>query len=507
MLRNTNRLWRHAASCALLLVTTGVGLVGTQALAQCTPGNTLRVAHPFPIQMDVFGANQGDRFQLTLNRAVFDQLTERDDSTNDIVPGLATSWERTNDTTWVFHLRSGVHFHDGSPLTAADVKATLDYFIQQKGTLAPLLKKVTSIDAPDSSTVVFTTSTPDGTLPFSLSLFSITPASKLQGQDFSLHPVGSGPFKFVRFVPGNRVVLEANQDYWQGAPKLACLEFDAIPEASSRITALTTGEIDVTWGLTADQARQLNGNTQITLTTVPAFLNAEILINIKRPPLNDTRVRQAMAYAINKKAIADSLLGPGGSVADSVVSSSIFGAVPQTPYTYDPAKARALLADAGYSNGIQTTVLLRPQQQEQDLMLAIISDWAKVGIDVKPNAEEMATWVSDYVAQNWDMAMVFRPTLTGDADYTLGRLYTTKANRVPFANAKLDALLNEAGAAADPKQRLEYYGEAEKMIWDNAWGIYPFNLNEIYAFRSRVKGFVAAASTTPSFYSVQISGQ
>jgi len=468
-------------------------------------GDVLDVAHPFSIEMDLFGADQGGRFQLTINRAIFDRLVERDDAANAFVPGLAESWERTDDTTWVFNLREGVTFHDGTPLTSVDVKDTLDYFIEQNGTLAPLLQDVTAIETPDESTVVIRTSIANGTLPSSMTLFSIAPSELLRNPDFSVNPVGSGPFRFGSFTPGTRVDLVANADYWGGAPSVEGLVFHEIPEVSSRVTAVQTGEIDITWGLPADQVAALEGNPDLNIQSVPAFLHTEILLNVDREPLNNLQVRQAMAYAINKEAIAEFLLGPTGSIATSVVSSSIFGAVPQEPFDYDPERARELLAEAGYPDGIQTTVLLRPNEAEQQVMLAIISDWAQVGIQVDPVMEEMATWVEDYVALDWDMAMVFRPTLTGDADYTLRRLYHSEANRAPFANEELDALMDAAGAAGTEDERLEYYAQADQMIWDNVWGIFPFDINEIYVYRNSLQNFVPAASTTPAFHAVELA--
>lgn len=496
------RLRRRARAAALTAALVAMGLVAGLASAQ--EGGVLRVAHPFSIEMDVFGADQGGRFQLTINRAVFDRLVERDEAANTLVPGLAESWERTDDNTWVFHLRQGVTFHDGTPFTSADVKDTLDYFIEQAGTLAPLLQDVTAVEAPDDYTVILRTAQAVGTIPSSLTLFAIAPSERLRDPDFSVAPVGTGPFRFVEFVPGTRVELEANEGYWRGAPQLDGLVFLEIPEVAARVTALQTGEIDITWGLPADQVAALGGDPDLTVVTVPAYLHTEILINVDRPPLEDLRVRQAMAYAINKEAIAEFLLGPTGSIANSVVSASIFGAVPQEQFEYDPDRARQLLAEAGFPDGIDTTVLLRPNEAEQQVMLAIISDWAQVGIRVQPVMQEMATWVEDYVALDWDMAMVFRPTLTGDADYTLRRLYHSAANRAPFANPELDTLLDQAGAAADPEERLEYYAQADEMIWDNVWGIFPFDINEIYIFRSEVAGFVPAASTTPSFYGVSL---
>lgn len=484
-------------AAALVFVGSAAGLASAQ-------GGVLRVAHPFSIEMDVFGADQGGRFQLTINRAVFDRLVERDDAENTFVPGLAESWERTDDNTWVFHLRQGVTFHDGTPFTSADVKDTLDYFIEQAGTLAPLLQDVTAVEAPDDYTVVLRTSQAVGTIPSSLTLFAIAPSERLREPDFSVAPVGTGPFRFVAFVPGTRVELAANEEYWRGPPQLEGLVFVEIPEVAARVTALQTGEIDVTWGLPADQVAALEGNPDLNVETVPAYLHTEILINVNRPPLDSLQVRQAMAHAINREAIAEFLLGPTGSIATSVVSASIFGAVPQEPFEYDPERARELLAEAGFPVGIDTTVLLRPNEAEQQVMLAIISDWAQVGIRVEPLMEEMATWVEDYVALDWDMAMVFRPTLTGDADYTLRRLYHSAANRAPFADPDLDELLDQAGAAADPDERLQYYAQAAQMIWDNVWGIFPFDINEIYLYRSQLQGFVPAASTTPSFYGVSL---
>ncbi len=496
----------HLRSALAAAVVATVAAVTSHATA-AAPAGELRVASPFALTvMDIEGAQSGDRLVLTINRQLYDALTWFNDKTRTLEPQLATSWE-ANDEGWVFHLRNDVKFHDGEPFTANDVKATVDKVLAAKGPIKPILDGVTEVDVIDDYTVEFKTSRPLGPLPNNLAVLGIAPAKLIGNADYHSHPVGTGPFKFESFKPGQELVLTANTDYWKGTPGVEKLVFVDIPEPTTRVTALETGEIDLTWTFPSSSYDRLVKNPNLTVETVPAFISYELLFNWDVPPLNDVRVREAMAISVNSDALFKSLLGPLSAPSIGPLPSTVFGAADVGAWKYDPERAKQLLKEAGVAPGdIKLQLLGRSQKNENDVGLAMISDWAKIGIQVEPRYLELATWAKAYVAKDFDLALVTRPTNTGDADWTLGRLYLSSANRVPCANKELDSYIMEGQASADPQVRLAAYKKALTYMFKNLCGYWPRDVLEPYAWSNKVHGFVPSAATIPSFWTVTKSG-
>jgi peptide/nickel transport system substrate-binding protein len=462
------------------------------------------VAHPFPISaLDLTGALSADRAALTINHQVFDSLTRLNDETNELMPWLATSWEIVDDTTWRFSLRDDVKFHDGTPLEAADAKATIDTLMEAGTPLSSIFVGVSGVEAPDKTTLLIHADRTLGALPRNLALLGIAPADSVGDEDFTKTFIGSGKYKLDSFS-GDELVLSANTDHWDGPPNSESLVFRQIPEATARVAALQTGEVNVTWGIPPDLFASLEGQPGVETATVPGFLNYEILINWDRPPLDDLKVRQALVHAIDAESIIDNVLGGLGEPAQAPLAQTIFGSTQLEPFGYDPALAKELLADAGKKD-LNLTMLLRPQENEKQVALAITSQWAEVGINVKPEVEEIAAWTEDYVALDFDLALTIRPTLTGDADYTLGRLYLSSAERVPCANKDLDEPILAAAAATDESVRLAEYEKALDYIWTNVCGVYPIDVQEAYGWSDNVSGFVPAASSVPGFDDVTVN--
>ena len=242
----------------------------------------------------------------------------------------------------MFTLRSGVKFHDGTPLTARDVKASLDRMIAQPGPLAPLWTAVAGTDAPSDTTVRIRTKTPLGTMLSNLSLTSILPADKMNAAGFFNQPIGSGPFRVSSYRPqGDLVLAAANTAYWGPAPGVKTLTFRDIPEVASRVTALITGEIDLTYALPPDQIASLQSNNAIRIQSTPSYRYYFIWMNIKREPFTDVRVRQAMTYAVDVDPILNTLLKGSAQRMTAPIPSTVFGYAPQRPYAYDPGEGQA----------------------------------------------------------------------------------------------------------------------------------------------------------------------
>jgi len=466
----------------------------------------MRVAFSQPvISLDPFGSNNADQGLHAVDRQIFDTLVVRTDT--DYAPSLATAWTQPDATSWSFSLRSGVTFHDGTPVTADDVKASIERLATQDSPLKSLWSILDTVDAPDPATVVIHTKDPAGTVLANLTLTYIGPAAKIASPGFGANPVGSGPFKVDSFASDERVTLSANADYWDTPPTLAGLEFVAMPNAAARLTALKNGEIDATWTVSPDLVDQLTGDPSITVVRQPSYVYFFEWFNSSRPPFDNPKVRQAMWHAIDTEKIAKDLYGESAKPLTSPVPSTVFGSSTQRPYTYDPALAKRMLAEAGYPDGFSTSLMWAEDQAPllREIAQTMISQWAQVGVTVQPVGLAQATWLQRLLALDWDMDLQDNFVLTGDADYTLGRLYQSTAKRNGYANPELDTLLQKARSTTDQAQRADLYAQASKIIWDEAVGIFPFEVVDTYAVRDRVQGFTPSPSRTVLFHTVTVS--
>ncbi|GAA3119488.1 MULTISPECIES: ABC transporter substrate-binding protein [Nonomuraea] len=457
----------------------------------------------FPVSLDVQQYPAEEAVQTTVQQSL-ETLTVMKDGKPE--PKLATSWESPDDKTWVFHLREGVTFTDGTPFTAKDVKGSVQRLIDLKGSLTPLLTGIEEIEATDDHTVTFKTSSPLGTLPSTLSLVFIGQGDKVTSDAYWQKPIGTGPFVFDSFSPDDKVVLTRNDKYWGAKAKVNRLEILNMPEVSARITALNNDEVDVLAAIPPDQVPEVQDVPGIAYGNGPSYNYYFLWFNQNNKPFDNVKVRQAMLHAVDVKSIVGDLFGDLGAVGQAPITQAVFGAAQLEPYSYDPELAKKLLAEAGYPQGITTTVQwpleggpnIRPMAQ------AFISAWEKVGIKVQPQEKERATWLKDLNSLNWDMNLQTNTTGTGDADFTLNRLYNCDAKRMGYCNKDLDKVLGKARESLDQEERKTLYAQAAKIIWDDAVGLYPVDLKNNYAVRDDVKGLEMPASGRPDFSQVSV---
>lgn len=468
-----------------------------------TSAGELKVGLPAKLTtLDTQGQQSVDGVTHTAMQHILDTLVGRDNASGNLIPRLATSWEAPDPTTWVFTLRQGVKFHDGSDFTSADVKASLQRTIDQKGPQAPLWASVETIDTPDPLTVRLKTKQPVGTIPASATLLTVGPAAAINAADFWSKPIGTGPFKYVSWRADADLRVEANDQYWAGPPASKAIIFRHVPEIAARMTALETGELDFTYRVPPDQIDALKTNNDLTVQTTPSHEYYFIWMNSSRDVFKDKRIRQAMIYALDAETMAKDLLQGVGQPATAPIPPTVFGYAAQTPYKYDPAKAKSLLAEAGKPNGFETSFIWYSGAgpQDREIGQAMVAYWAAVGIKVRVDEQERATWLDNLIKLNWDMDFQTNAVTTGDADFTLGRLYHSRANRNGYKNPDLDKLLDDAAAASDQNKRKELYAQAQKIIWDDAVGIFPFDLLATFTYRKTVDGFVPTPSAFLSFY-------
>lgn len=455
--------------------------------------------------LDPYGAANGEPSTVLASRQIYDTLVINDNG--ELKPSLAEDWEQPDDNTWVFHIKEGSTFHDGSPITAEDVKYSLEQQVNSEDSpLTVLWAEYDSAEATDDHTLTINTKKPMGTMLSNLTLLFITPTDSAS-EEFYKQPIGSGPFKVDTFVPQQNLQLTGNEEYWDGAPQLTNLEFVNIPETAARLTALETGEIDVTWTIPVDQVASLEGNEDIEVINSPSYLYYFNWFNSSREPFDDPKVRQAMWYAIDTEAIVEDLYGEGGELMSSPIPDQVFGSSELEMFEYDPEKAKELLSEAGYPDGFSSSMMWSNGGGPQILELAetMMSYWSEIGVEVEPIQIERAEWIEKLVALDWDMDLQTNSVITGDGDYTLGRLYLSEADRNGYKNDELDELLIAAKEATDQDERQELYDKANEIIWEEAVGIFPLQLNQIAAVRSHVEGFEPSPSDDPQFKHVSVT--
>jgi len=480
-----------------LLATTACGGSGTADGDDAGGGGgTLTAAGPIPIEnLDPHGPSSMDAGTQLAARALFSQLVVST-GPDEFVGELATEWEPDEDTSrWTFTLRDGVQFSDGEPVTADAVVASFERVLELQGPLAGNFVDY-EVEAPDDTTVVFDAGKPDASFLAKISSFFVTPPDV--DDAFFQDPVGSGPFVLEAFTPGQELRMTPSPTYWDGAPELQELVFRSIPEVSARMTALQTGEVDVTWAMPDDQMAALQGDTSITVETAESPGVITMWMNSGEETLQEAAVRRALWQAVDFEEITAALFPETGTPADSVVSPVVLGYAPQEPVVYDPDAARAALEDAGFDFG--TTLEMQfSQPQFRQFAQAVASDLAEIGVTVEPLEKEQAVFLEDLLALSWDINIQQVGSQGYDAATNLGRLYPCAAGRTGYCNEDLDELLAAAEATGDTPEREELYAQATQIIWDDAVGMYPMFVGMPYAWREGVEGFEPAGDSLPYF--------
>ena len=470
----------------------GPGGAGTLTVANQRSFDNLDPHGPFAAteQIRLFG------------QQVFDTLVVRKDG--QLAPSVAVSWDNPEPTVWRFTLRDDVTWHDGSPLTAEDAAYSVRRQAAADSPLKSLWSALGSADADGPTTLVVRSEQPLGTVLANLSLLRLLPAGKADAPEFFRSPIGSGPFRVTSFVPGDHVELTANTTYWSGAPAAGGLLLRSIPEATTRITALESKEVQLTWPLPSDQIGRLRQNGDLRLYDSPSYQQWFNWFNCSRAPFTDPRVRQAMWHAIDTQTLVSNVFAETATVAQAPIASAVFGFAAQRPYAYDPQRARDLLAQAGLGGGFRTSLIWNRTQAPQIRQVAetFISAWREIGVEVEPQELEEAQWLERLLALDWDMDLQTNVTATGDADYTLGRLYTSTAKRLGYANPQLDTVLSDARQSVDQPERERLYGEACRILWEDAAAIWPIEMRMNFATTTDIAGFVPTPHEAPDLRTV-----
>ena len=441
-----------------------------------------------------------DAFSERIDGLIFDDLLSRGDDLN-IAPGLAERWDIPDPLTYIFRLHRGAKFHDGRPLTSRDVKWTFDTLLQGKipSTKAAIYKYVDHIDTPDDSTVAFHLKEPDATLLWNLSDGAMGIVPYGSGNEITMHPVGSGPFKFVSAETDREVVLERNDQYWAAPPKIARVRLAVVPDETTEALELRKGSCDVAINsyLTPDTVVTLERNPNIKVEHADGTRLAYLGFNLRDPMLKDVRVRQAIAYALDRRPMIEYLWRGFAQPARSILPAQSWAYNGDVPaYEHDPEKANQILDAAGYRavNGVRFHITMKTSTDANTrLMVAVMQQQLReAGIALDIRSFEFATFFSDVQHGAFQMYGLRWVGGNEDPDIFEYAFHSSKfppngANRTYYSNPKVDALIDKARREIDPKLRKPLYAEVQSILAHDLPYINLWYLDNVLVHTDRVR--------------------
>ena len=461
-------------------------------------------------------ANHRKRETETIIRNMYDGLLTRD-ANMQVVAELAESWRALDAKTYEFKLRQGVPFHDSSLFSAEDVKFTFDRLTKEGamgGQTSPrqgLLGPLQDVNIIDEYTVQFVLSEPWPLLPAMLPFQEVVSKAfveKIGDAALADQANGTGPFKLVEWRKGESVIMERFDDYYGGATDIppvgkACLDrviFKIIPENASRVAALLAGDVHIINELPPHAINQVDNNPGTQVMAVNGTRSTYLALNNQQAPFNDVRVRQAVAHALDRQLIVDKILAARATLINGILSPDAFGKNPDLPaYEHDPAKAKQLLAEAGYPDGLDIT--LDVDGANKDTAEAIAALLSQNGIRTKVTVGEANQLVSRYRTkgkpidgQMWltswgngslDPFGIFNPT----------HMTAARGNSSGYSNPELDALLEKAGVLTDPAERTALYHQAEAIANRDLPFVYLWVAQDLYGVSDKVSGWQPSADS------------
>lgn len=450
---------------------------------------------------------------VQVNTQIFDTLVTVDPETNEVVPQIAESWEQTDDQTYVFKIREGIKFHDGSDLTAEDVKFSLDR-ARNSAAVSYIVNFIEEVTVDDDHTVTVKTTAPYAptlrnlAIPFA----AIVPKAVVEADEnaFIQNPVGSGPYKFVEWNHGDHVTLKAFDDYYAGKPETENLIMKVIPETSQRTIALETGEVDLAYDLAVNDIPKVNSDDKLTVYEIPSLTCWYVSMNMNKKPFDNPKVREAMSMAIDRQTIIDTINAGSGQTADAIIAPAVFGYYSTGVKEYNPTKAKELLAEAGYPNGFSTTLWVNDNQSRIEMCQAMQAMLLEVGVQCNLEVLEFGSFISRTTAGDHDLAYFGWTTSSGDADYSYYSLeHSTQqgaaGNRSFLADPDVDKLIEEARSNTNEEERKELYKELAIKLDEinNNIPVYYSSIN--VGANKKVEGFVMDANGYHSLEKVKVA--
>ena len=457
--------------------------------SEAETSNTLSEGTPVPGGSVVYG--------MTQDLASLDPHVDTDAGTRDVVfnlyeglvkptsdggfiPAVASDYIISDDAkTYTFTLRDGITFHDGTPVTIEDVKYSIDRYAEIQGESSAFSSLVDSVEVQDDKTLVVNLKESYSEF-LPMMTIAIIPQSN---EDPAGNPIGTGPFKYVSYTPGQNLELEKYDGYWQeGVPSLDSVEFKFIADVDTAFVELQAGTIDILKYLTSAQAETLGDDYNIVQGSMN--LVHAMYLNSAYEPLSKTEVRQALCYAVDRDAINNFIFGGKSHIIGSHMipaMSKYYEPEAETVYSYDPEKAKELLADAGYADGFDLEITVPSSySQHVDSAQIIADELSQVGINVTLNQVEWSTWLQDvYKGGNFQATVIGFDGTLAPSDWLKKYVTDDAKNFMHYSNTEYDDVFNTAYTTVDDDVKVENYKKAQMILAEDAAAVYiedPANL-------------------------------
>lgn len=460
----------------LLLTPIAVALAITLgAVTALADGGTLRIGRDQDSNTldPIFTIENADIWVLNNMNA---KLVEVNDEMSGVAPDLAESWDISDDkTTYTFHLRDGLKFSDGSPLTASDVAFSLERLRDERDSvLRSMFEIIKDVEAPDDTTVVIELEHPSAPFLSALAVFSasVVPEAAVEerGEDFGVNPVGAGAFMLKDWERGNRIVLEKNPHYYkEGQPKLDEVQWIVEANDNTRLLKLKAGELDAAIFVPFSRVEELEADPNIQVHLDPSSREDHLLINHEHPPLDNVKVRQALYHAINRQAIVDTILFGHGTVATSFVPEGQMFHNPDVPtYDYDPEKAKQYLAEAGAENVTLDLITAAGSETQQQTAVLLQNMLGQVGITLNIVKQEPGLTWDTIVQGDYDLSLNYWTNDVIDPDqkatFSVYGEDDAKSYYTRYHNPKVADLVEKGRTVLDPEERQEIYYRIQEIV-------------------------------------------
>jgi peptide/nickel transport system substrate-binding protein len=444
----------------LALVVSGMPLAAQSSPRTLTIGINAEVLSLDPHHVP--GAIIGNR----IYHMIFDSLT-RTSPTGEVMPMLATAWEATGDTTWVFTLRAGVQFQDGSIMTAEDVEFSLNRLLfsdRESFIRSQFLPFISSVEATGELEVTITTPRPDPLLPLRLAspYSAIMPQAYVESitfEELQTAPIGAGPFRLEQQLAGDRLILVRHDGYWMGQSDVERVVIRLIPETSTRVAALRSGEVDFITTVSPDLVDQLDADPNLRVDRADVYNFMLIYFNTNKGPTANPLIRRALSLAIDREAIAEALWGGRVRVMNDYLLPGEFGFDPDRPnFAYDPEEAMRLMAEAGYAGEVIEFTPPSTYYTNGQLVTDVINEmWRAVGFNVEYTPLDTAAWAERSLSGNNIATLQSFGTAGDPATSSIVQTWSSWMGAYYTPSEEFRALAAEGASSLDPEVRLRVY--------------------------------------------------
>lgn len=433
----------------------------------------------------------------SINAHVFEPLVFRGEKDGNvvIVPVLAESWNQKSPTELELKIREGVKFHNGEVLDANAVAYTLTSIKDEKfvTNLKLWIRSIVDIEVTDPYTLVLRTEKPTRGVLNMLAQVPIVAPEAAKSADFERQPIGTGPYRIVSYVPSGQVVIEKNADYWGKPGKADKITFRIMPENSTRLAALETGEVQLAENLPPDKLPALRDDEQLQVVYTPTLRVDYMVLNHRNPLMEDIKFREALSLAIDRQGIVDNLLGGMTKAANSISPPGTIGYDASLPvYAYDPERAKALLAESGYKGEpIKVGGPVGRYVMDKQVTEAVAGMLQAIGVNVELETLAFSSYIPKYNEGAYDMAFIGQTDFTINPQRQWGPLFHTPVAINKYSNPEMDRIIDAATIELDDAKAIELFKEGQAFAAKEFGGALPLYYEpQLIGLSANVEGFM-----------------